>query len=162
MRRYLVLLIVPTIFVLDRWTKVLIINNLAYLDSIDFTSYFSLVHARNYGGAFGVFAEYGFAKHIFTFLPLLIIAILIYVLFAYRLSTAKMFALSCILAGAMGNMYDRILDGYVTDFLDFYWGRHHWPAFNVADIAISAGIGLWLFAELLDTLRVRKKEAGNG
>lgn len=142
---------------LDRWTKVLIIDNLAYLDSTDFTSYFSLVHARNYGGAFGVFAQYGFAKQIFTFLPLLIIAILIYVLFAYRLSTTKMFALSSILAGALGNMYDRVFQGYVTDFLDFYWGQYHWPAFNVADIAISCGVGLWLLAELLDTLRARKK-----
>ncbi len=161
MRRYLVLLIVPCIFALDRWTKVLVIDKLAYLDSIDFTSYFSLVHARNYGGAFGVFAEYGFAKHIFTFLPLLIIAILVYVLFAYRLSTAKMFSLSCILAGAIGNMYDRIFHGYVTDFLDFYLGQHHWPAFNVADIAISTGIGLWLLVELLDTLRTVKKKIGS-
>jgi signal peptidase II len=156
MRRYLVFLIVPCIFLLDRWTKILVIQNLAYLESIDFTSFFSLVHARNFGGAFGFLAGYGFAKQIFTFLPLLIIAILAYMMLAYRFSMGKMFALALILSGAIGNIYDRLFLGYVTDFLDFYYQNWHWPAFNVADISISTGIGLWLFAELRETLKARK------
>jgi len=157
MRRYLVFLIIPCIFLLDRWTKVLIIQNLGYLESVDFTPFFSLVHARNFGGAFGVFAEYGFAKHIFTFLPLLIIAGLIYMMFAYPFSRGKMSALALILSGAIGNIYDRLLYGYVTDFLDFYYVHWHWPAFNVADISISTGIGLWLFVELRETLKAKKQ-----
>jgi signal peptidase II len=158
MRRYLVFLIVPLIFLLDRWTKLLIVEHLAYLESIDFTPFFSLVHARNFGGAFGLLAGYGFAKHIFTFLPLLIIAILIYMMFAYRFSAGKMFALALILSGAVGNVNERLFYGYVTDFLDFYFKNYHWPAFNVADISISTGIGLWLFVELCETLRARKTE----
>jgi signal peptidase II len=158
MRRYLVFLIVPLIFLLDRWTKFLIVEHMAYLESIDFTSFFSLVHARNFGGAFGLLAGYGFAKQVFTFLPLLIIAFLIYMMFAYRFSAGKMFALALILSGAVGNVYERLFYGYVTDFLDFYYKNYHWPAFNVADISISTGIGLWLFAELRETLRARKTE----
>jgi signal peptidase II len=158
MRRYLVFLIVPCIFLLDRWTKILVIDRLAYLESIDLTPFFSLVHARNFGGAFGLLSEYGFAKHIFMFFPLLIIALLIYVMLAYRFSVGKRFALALILSGAMGNIYDRLFCGYVTDFLDFYYKNWHWPAFNVADISISTGIGLWLFVELRETLKARKLE----
>jgi signal peptidase II len=156
MRRYLVFLIVPCIFLLDRWTKLLIIQNLAYLESIDFTPFFSLVNARNFGGAFGLLAGYRFAKYIFLFLPLLIIAVLIYMMLAYRFSVGKMFALALILSGAVGNIYDRFSYGYVTDFLDFYYMNWHWPAFNVADISISTGIGIWLFVELRETLQARK------
>lgn len=156
MRRYLIFLIVPCIFLLDRWTKILIIENLAYLESIDFTPFFSLVHARNFGGAFGLLAGYWLAKYIFLFLPLIIIAGLIYMMFAYRFSMGKMFALALILSGAVGNIYDRLFVGYVTDFLDFYYKNWHWPAFNVADISISTGIGLWLFVELRETIKAKK------
>jgi signal peptidase II len=79
-------------------------------------------------------------------------------MFAYRFSAGKMFALALILSGAVGNVYERLFYGYVTDFLDFYFKNYHWPAFNVADISISTGIGLWLFAELRETLRARKTE----
>jgi signal peptidase II len=68
----------------------------------------------------------------------------------------KMFALTLILSGAVGNVYERIFYGYVTDFLDFHYQNLHWPAFNVADIAISTGIGLWLFVELREMIRARK------
>jgi signal peptidase II len=157
MRRYLVFLIVPCIFLLDRWTKLLIIQSLTYLESIEFAPFFSLVHVRNFGGAFGLFAGFGFARYFFMFLPLLIIAILIYMMVAYRTSIGKMFALALILSGAIGNVYERILYGYVTDFLDFYYQSWHWPAFNVADISISTGVGLWLFVELREMMKTRKK-----
>jgi len=156
MRRYLVFLIVPCIFLLDRWTKLLTIENLAYLESIDLAPFFSLVHVRNFGGAFGLLAGYPFAKYVFMLLPLFIIAGLIYMMLAYRFSLGKMFALALILSGAIGNIYDRIVIGYVIDFLDFYYKNWHWPAFNVADISISTGIGLWLFLELRETIKARK------
>lgn len=156
MRRYLVFLIVPCIFLLDRWTKFLVIQNLAYLESIELTPFFSLVHARNFGGAFGLFSGFGFARHFFMYLPLLIIAVLIYMMIAYRVSIGKMFALALILSGAVGNVYERVFLGYVTDFLDFYYQNWHWPAFNVADISISTGIGLWLFVELREMIKARR------
>ncbi len=70
MRRYLVFLIVPCIFLLDRWTKLLIVENLAYLEVIELEPFFSLVHARNYGGAFGLFSGIAY-KQFFIFFPLL-------------------------------------------------------------------------------------------
>ena len=152
MRRYLVFPIVPIIFVLDRWTKLLITDNLGYLQSIPVTSFFSVVNWRNLGGAFGFLSSHYLGKYVFTFFPLAVAAVLIYVLVAYRLPLLKTFSLACILAGAIGNIYDRMSYGYVVDFLLFYYKNLQWPAFNVADISISTGIGLWLYAELLVTL----------
>lgn len=148
MRRYLIFLIVPLVFVLDRWTKIIIMEHLSPGGSIPVTSFFSIVYVKNYGGVFGLFSQYEFAKAVFTYLPLLIITVLIIVLVVYRIAFAKRLALASILAGAVGNIYDRVLYGSVVDFLDFHYGNYHWPAFNVADIAITFGICLWLFLEL--------------
>lgn len=159
MRRYLVFLIVPAIFAIDRWTKLLVVQNLGYLERVEYTSFFSLVHVRNFGGAFGFLSGNELARHIFLYLPLVVIAALIYMILAYRFPAGKTIALSLILSGAVGNIYDRLFHGYVTDFLDFSYSAWHWPAFNVADISISTGIGLWLFAELRETLKARRAGA---
>lgn len=148
MRKYTILAIVPLIFFFDRLTKALIIRNLGLRDSIDVTSFFSIVHARNLGGVFGFLHGHQYAQYIFTFLPILIACVLLYVIIVYNFSFAKRMALTLILAGALGNIYDRIAYGNVVDFLDFYFKTYHWPAFNVADISISVGIGLWLYWEL--------------
>jgi signal peptidase II len=155
MRKYAVLSVVPLVFFLDRLTKVLIINNLARFEGIDVTSFFSIVHVRNFGGVFGFLHEHQYAQYIFTFLPILIACVLACVIIIYKFSFAKRLALAFILAGAVGNIYDRIAYGNVVDFLDFYYKTYHWPAFNVADISISVGIGLWLYLEIFHT----KKEA---
>jgi signal peptidase II len=157
MRRYLGFFVIPLIFVLDRWTKELIIGHVPFSDGFPVTGFFNIVHARNLGGAFGFLSHHHLAKYLFTFFPILVMAGIVYVLFAYRLSFLKLFSLICILSGAIGNMYDRLLYGYVVDFLDFYVGGYHWPAFNVADISISTGIGLWLLAELLDMARGKRQ-----
>jgi signal peptidase II len=148
MRKYAVLSIVPLVFFLDRLTKILIIKNLDLHEGIDITSFFSIVHARNFGGVFGFLHGHQYAQHIFTFLPILIACVLAYVIIVYKFSFAKGLALAFILAGAVGNIYDRIAYGNVVDFLDFHYNAYHWPAFNVADIAICVGIGLWLYWEL--------------
>jgi len=155
MRKYAVLSIVPVIFFLDRLTKVLIIKNLDLHEGIDVTSFFSIVHARNFGGVFGFLHGHQYAQYIFTFLPILIACVVAYVIIVYKFSLAKRLALAFILAGAVGNIYDRIAYGNVVDFLDFYYKTYHWPAFNVADISICIGIGLWLYLELFHA----KKEA---
>jgi len=148
MRKYAVLFVVPLVFLLDRVTKVLIINNIGLYEGIDVTSFFSIVHARNLGGVFGFLHGHQYAQSIFTFLPILIACILAYVILVYTFPFAKQLALAFILAGAVGNIYDRIAYGNVVDFLDFFYKTYHWPAFNVADISISVGIGLWLYLEL--------------
>jgi signal peptidase II len=155
MRRYLIFLIVPFIFVLDRWTKILILEHIPYHGNIDVAPFLSIVHARNFGGAFSFLSGHEAARYIFTFFPLLIIAVLIYVLMVYNFPPAKNISLVLILAGAMGNIYDRLFYGYVVDFLDVYYGSYHWPAFNVADISISTGVCLWIFMELVISLKQR-------
>ncbi len=158
MRRHLIFLIVPFIFLLDRWTKLIVIHSLAFARQIDVTSFFSIVHARNYGGAFSLLSQHAYAKYIFTYIPLLIIVLLIFVIIVYRMESSKRLSLTCILSGAVGNIYDRISYGYVVDFLDVYYKSYHWPAFNVADISISFGICLWIFIELLQTRHKVKNE----
>jgi len=158
MRRYFVLFIVPFIFFLDRWTKLLVINDLAFGRQINFAPFFSIVHARNYGGAFSLLSDHTYAKYIFTIAPLLIVGALVFVIIAYKMQFSKRLALTCILSGAVGNIYDRISYGYVVDFLDVYYKNYHWPAFNVADISISFGICLWIFVELIQAKHNVKSE----
>ncbi len=112
------LLIVLLIVAADRWTKVLVIDHLTYLNYMDITPYLSIVHARNYGGAFGFLSQHGAAAYIFLVLPIIIIAGLLYYLLRYQHTGTVKFSLTCILAGALGNMYDRLRYGYVTDFID--------------------------------------------
>ena len=148
MRKYLVLSLVPVIFILDRITKALVIGHLPLYERIDITGFFSLVHARNFGGVFGFLQNHQYAKYIFTFFPVLIALVLVFVILRYTFPLSKTVSLALILAGALGNIYDRFAYGNVVDFLDFFWGTHHWPAFNVADISVTVGICLWLFVEL--------------
>ncbi|MCX5807390.1 MAG: signal peptidase II [Proteobacteria bacterium] len=157
MRRHLVFLIVPFIFLLDRWTKLLVVNGLAFARHYDVTPFFSIVHARNYGGAFSLLSQHAYAKYIFTVIPLLIIGLLIFVIVTYKTQFFKRLSLTCILSGAIGNIYDRISYGYVVDFLDVYYKDYHWPAFNVADISISFGICLWIFMEFFEARLKTKK-----
>ncbi|HOV89839.1 MAG TPA: signal peptidase II [Syntrophorhabdaceae bacterium] len=156
MRRYFIFIIVPIVFALDRWTKVIISERIPYLDGVNITSFFSIVHVRNYGGAFSLLSQHPFSKYIFTFLPLIIIFVLIYILIKHRLPLPKALSLVSILSGAIGNIYDRLINGYVTDFLDFFYKNYHWPAFNVADISISFGVCLWLYMELLSLITTKK------
>ncbi len=159
MRRYLVLLIIPLVFFLDRWTKLLVIQDLPIGRFVEVTPFFSIVHARNTGGAFSLLAQHVWAKPIFTVLPILIIGMLLFVLILYRMEFSKMLSLTCILSGAIGNIYDRLSYGNVVDFLDFYCGKYHWPAFNVADISISFGICFWLFVEMKAHFRAKSGKA---
>ena len=149
MRRYAFLALIPVIFALDRVTKYLIMQDLPILGEIKINSFFSIVHVRNLGGVFGILNQGGYARYVFLIIPTLVAAVLVYVLIRYTMSNARTLALSLILAGALGNIYDRFFYGSVVDFLDFYYGRHHWPAFNVADIAVSVGIGLIVFLEII-------------
>jgi signal peptidase II len=118
---------------------------------------FSLTHVQNRGVAFGLFNALGNAGP-----PVLIAAGLValgVVAMYFRQTPEKdqllLWSLALILGGALGNLLDRITTGSVTDFVDLYYGTHHWHTFNVADSAISIGIGLML----LDLLRERASRA---
>lgn len=124
--------------------------------------FFNITHVRNTGAAFGFFA--GDVNLLRTlFFIVVTIGALIVIFFIFRRIGGAMIlvplSLAMIVAGAIGNLVDRIRLGYVTDFLDFYWHGYHWPAFNVADSAITVGVFLLLFENLF--LHRRKRELGD-
>lgn len=132
------------LIVLDQITKLWVQARLDLGSVIEVTSYFNLVYVLNPGAAFSFLADQeGWQKH---FLSTVAVVASIVILFMMRSSSHRkfaMFCLACILGGALGNLIDRLAHGAVIDFLDFYIQNYHWPAFNVADVAISMGaIGL--------------------
>jgi signal peptidase II len=149
------LLIALGVVVFDRFTKWLVIRNIPLDDSISIIpGLFRLTHLENTGAAFSLFAEspspFKTAMLVaVSVAALLIVAILLWVRRASFNATTL--ALSLIMGGALGNLWDRLADGKVTDFLDFYIDTHHWPPFNLADSAIVVGA-------LLLLLRALKKE----
>ncbi len=153
MRKYH-FLIAALVLALDRLTKWTVAHRLSLHDSIQvIPGFFRIVHAENPGAAFGMFADspaqWTIALLIlFSVIALLIVSALLWKS-SHRLTTTGV-ALSLILGGAIGNLWDRIVSRHVVDFLLFYIGRFQWPAFNVADSAIVVGAGLLVF-EILFT-----------
>jgi signal peptidase II len=110
--------------------------------------FFSLTYIRNPGAAFGLFAEHNESFRSIFFAVVSVIAICLLAYFFWETpkeETMGLVAISLLFGGAIGNMIDRFRMGEVIDFLDFYVGQSHWPAFNVADSAITVGISLLLF-----------------
>lgn len=136
------------IVLLDRWTKDAVIEALPVHSGRNvIPGFFDLVHTRNTGIAFSLFADAGpFVAEVL--LPIVSALAIVFVVAYFWRHTSEAsgvrWALALILAGAVGNLYDRMLFGYVTDFLLFYVGDWSWPAFNVADSAITVGAGLLL------------------
>jgi len=114
---------------------------------------FNVVHIHNRGAAFGLLAHWslGFARLFFIATTGLVICVVAYLW--WRLTPRRWLAAlgySLILTGAVGNLIDRVRLGVVVDFLDFYWGRYHWPAFNVADTLVCLGAGFLVWTILMD------------
>lgn len=156
------LLLAAALFALDRWSKVWITESLElYQSEPVIAGFFNLVHARNTGIAFSLFADAGPLVREW-FLPLLTLAAIVFVLalfWRYEGGLRGRTALALILAGAAGNLYDRLVYGYVTDFLDVYVGSYHWPAFNVADSCITVGAVVLLLDSALNPDPKPAKEA---
>lgn len=144
--RYLLLSLV--VLVLDQWTKWLVEIHLPRgVSQPVIDGFFNLVHVQNSGVAFGLFAEQGAARSwVLALLGLVALsAVAAYFWITPRGDLLLLTALALVAGGAVGNLIDRIAAGGVTDFLDVYVGSYHWPAFNVADSAITVGIGLMIF-----------------
>jgi len=128
----------------DRAVKALIPRVLELHQSIPvIPDFFSITYIRNRGGAFGILSGWDSSLRQGFFILASIIA-LFFLFLLYREATKEglrsmRFSLVLVAGGAFGNLFDRVATGEVVDFLDFYVGQHHWPAFNVADIAISIG-----------------------
>lgn len=129
------------VIVLDQLTKAIIAATLTLHQSIEvIPGLLNITYIRNPGAAFGLFREGG----VFGLALLLVLSFvaLIVVVYLYRGTGNKVtaFALSLVAGGAIGNLIDRVRFGEVVDFLDFYIGPYHWPAFNIADSAITIGV----------------------
>jgi signal peptidase II len=123
-------------------------------ETLPITSYFNLVRVHNPGAAFSFLADAGgWQRWFFTGLGVVAAGVMVYLLKMHTGQALFCLALSLLLGGAVGNVIDRVVYGHVIDFLDFFYGTWHFPAFNVADSAISVGAALLILDELL---RVRR------
>lgn len=111
-----------------------------------------ITYVRNYGAAFGLFSSASLPHQSTMFAVLSLVALLAIGVYAWKLPSSSRLprsGLALIMGGALGNLLDRVRLGYVIDFVDAYWGSHHWPAFNAADSAISIGVSLLVLDILL-------------
>jgi signal peptidase II len=161
----LFLAITGIVVLLDQLTKGWIIATLRLHEGFPvIDGLFNIVHVRNPGAAFGFLAGASPAFRSVFFITITLAAVLLILHYLWQTlkqtGTEKLsliFSLSLILAGAVGNLIDRVRFGEVVDFLDVYIGTYHWPAFNVADASISTGAAILVIA-----LFVRKEEKRNG
>ena len=148
----------------DQLTKLLIVGSFALGDSQTVTSFFNLVRVHNSGAAFSFLSSAsGWQRWLFTGIGVVATMFILWLLRSHPTQKLFCFALALVLGGAVGNVIDRIAYGHVVDFLDFHWDwleplffQGHFPAFNVADSAISVGTVCLILDELI---RVRKSQA---
>jgi signal peptidase II len=149
---WIALIVSLTVFALDRWTKHMVETTLSFSDTRRvIPHFFDIVRSQNPGVAFGLFAESNLKFRTAILIGFSVLAILILGVLLTRIrrwDRATGFGVALIFGGALGNVYDRINAGTVTDFLDFYIGTHHWFTFNLADTAICVGAGLLILSML--------------
>jgi signal peptidase II len=142
------------ILIADQFTKVLILGYYKLGDSTYVTPFFNIVRAHNTGAAFSFLAgASGWQRWLFTGIGIAATLFIVWLLRSHSGQKLFAFSLACILGGAVGNVVDRLLHGYVVDFLQFHAGGWYFPAFNVADAGITIGAVCLILDELL---RVRK------
>ncbi len=149
------------IVLLDQITKVVVIGVFDLGDARVITSFFNLVRVHNEGAAFSFLANAGgWQRWFFVGLGVVAVGFMTYMLRSHNNQRLFAWALTLVMGGAVGNVIDRLVHGYVVDFLDFHWAflspmfhGGHFPAFNIADCAISIGAVLLILDEIL---RVRR------
>jgi signal peptidase II len=142
------------IFIADQFTKVLILGYYRLGDSTYVTSFFNVVRVHNTGAAFSLLAaESGWQRWFFTAIGIAAAIFIVWMLRSHSGQKLFSFALACILGGAIGNVVDRLLHGYVVDFIQVHWSGWYFPAFNVADSAITVGAACLILDELLRVKR---------
>lgn len=142
------LALIAAVAVLDQLTKTWVLGSLLRGERIEVTGFFDLVLAFNPGAAFSFLADHsGWQRWFFIVLAVAVCAWLLVMIWQQRNERLLPAALSLVVGGAVGNVIDRFNLGEVVDFLSFHAGSHYWPAFNLADAAITLGVGLMLFAQ---------------
>jgi len=142
------------VVIADQFTKLLVWGYYALGDSVAVTAYLNIVRAHNHGAAFSFLnVAGGWQRWLFTALAIGAVSAILWMLKSHAGQRLFCFALACIMGGALGNLIDRLVHGYVIDFIDFHWHEVHFFAFNLADSAITLGAACLLLDELL---RVRR------
>ncbi|PKO61445.1 MAG: signal peptidase II [Betaproteobacteria bacterium HGW-Betaproteobacteria-18] len=140
----------------DQFTKVLVMGYYQLGDSTRITGFFNLVRVHNSGAAFSFLASAGgWQRWLFTAIGIGAALLMVWLLKTHAKQKLFSFAIASILGGAIGNVIDRVLYGHVVDFFDFHWHGWHFPAFNVADSAITIGAACLILDELLRVRRGR-------
>ena len=158
------LLLAAAVVVADQMTKLLVDRLMTLHESREIVSgLLSLTYVRNRGAAFGLLsdADLPYQPALFAVVSLLALGAILY--YSFKLpaeSRLPQTALALIMGGAVGNLINRAWHGYVIDFVDAYWGAHHWPAFNVADSCISVGVALLVLDVLLAPSRDESPRPG--
>jgi signal peptidase II len=139
--------LVALVLLADQFSKQVVIANMQLFDSIELLPVFNLTYVRNYGAAFSFLSDAGgWQRWFFTLIAVVISAVLVVWLARNQRSQVKLnLALSLVLAGAIGNLIDRSVYGYVIDFFHVYYQNWHYPAFNIADSAICIGAALLIW-----------------
>jgi signal peptidase II len=147
------------VIALDQLSKAWITSHFAYGENFYVLGIFNLVLAHNTGAAFSFLNDAGgMQRWLFSIIAIAASAWIVWLLRKHRAQLLFSWALSMILGGALGNLIDRITYGYVVDFLDFHWGIYHFPAFNLADSAITCGA----FLLILDSFKENKHGTAAG
>ncbi|MFQ3368200.1 MAG: signal peptidase II [Methylophilaceae bacterium] len=134
----------------DQLTKALIIKNILDNQFIKVNSYLYLVHFKNEGAAFSFLSDAGgWQRYFLSIVAVIASVFIIFMIKKHRDELYTALGLSLILGGAIGNLYNRITLGHVTDFLYFHFNDYYWPAFNVADTAISIGVVIIIYKTII-------------
>lgn len=150
------LVVAAVVIVIDQLSKYLIVRSMDLFESIPVIPYLNLTLLHNTGAAFSFLADAGgWQRWLFVLLGVGVSAFILVWLRRMPAGQGPMLplSLSLILGGALGNVIDRAIHGYVIDFVDVYYGAWHWPAFNVADSAIVVGAVLFVLDSLIDAHR---------
>lgn len=139
------------VIVLDQISKFFIVQHFANQESLTVLSVFDLALIHNPGAAFSFLSDAGgMQRWLFTAIAIIASVSITWLLRKHSTEILFALALSLILGGALGNLIDRISYGYVIDFLLFHWNQHYFPAFNLADSAITCGAGLLIWQSLME------------
>ena len=136
---------------LDQASKLWMAGHFAYLEMLNVLTVFDLTLMHNQGAAFSFLSDAGgMQRWLFTAIAVIASVSITWLLKKHAKDTLFAFALAMILGGALGNLIDRISYGYVIDFLLFHWDEHYFPAFNLADSAITCGAGVLIWESFME------------
>jgi signal peptidase II len=140
------------IFILDQLTKAWIVMQYPFGFVLPVVPFFNIVHTRNHGVSFGMLQSHTALKQWLLITVALVISVWIVRMLLQTRSKSEFFGFSMILAGALGNIVDRMRLGYVVDFVELYINEKlRWPAFNIADSSIVLGVGIVLMAQFFSS-----------